>query len=690
MICVLEKKINSFYHGWWKGDFLKKQKNQDYQVIVAKKDQRQLAVILPVLISLVLVILGLFLSIKSRKAKTGLNEPTPSLNPKTGQTDFVRFESEKEFKAYLEKTKSKQTLTTGLSADFRALTAPAAEVSDQATAGRFSETNVQVAGIDEPDIVKTDGKEIYFSMGEIFFPVIGTLSRGVPVLQEKSLPQVLGETKVVKAFPPADLAKESVINQGGDLLISGEILIVFGSNQISGFDISQPQAPEEKWILKLENQSRIVAARLFQEKVYVITSQAINSSRPCPFFPYSQGTDLVIRCPEIYHPLPEVSSDVIYTAATINQLTGEIINSLAFIGSSGSSIVYMSPKALYLTYYSQANLVDFYYNFLNQKCQDLLPDSAFEKLSKLNEYDISDQSKLTEIESILQEFETSLVEDQQMQVRNEMTNRMADYHKENRRGLEQTALVKIGLDDFEVKAISEVPGQPLNQFSLDEYQDYFRLVTTVGGTWLGPFGTTESANDLYVLGKDLKIIGSIQNLALGERIYSARFIKDKAFLVTFKQVDPFFIFDLSTPEVPRVMGELKIPGYSSYLHPLGEDLILGIGQENSRVKISLFDVSSSFTPTESDKYLLDENWSDVFGSHHAFLADNKHQIFFLPAGSGGYIFSYQGSKLELRKTVFDPNIRRAVYINDYLYLIGDNEISVFNEISWERVNQLNF
>jgi uncharacterized secreted protein with C-terminal beta-propeller domain len=137
-------------------------------------------------------------------------------------------------------------------------------------------------------------------------------------------------------------------------------------------------------------------------------------------------------------------------------------------------------------------------------------------------------------------------------------------------------------------------------------------------------------------------------------------------------------------------GQLKIPGYSSYLHPITKDKILGIGKEGSNVKISLFDVSDPERPTEISKYNLDEYWSDILNTHHAFLLDEKHQIFFLPGGRGGYIFSYQNNKFELKRAVSDISAKRAIYINDYLYIIGDNKIVVLNELNWEKINELEF
>ena len=119
-------------------------------------------------------------------------------------------------------------------------------------------------------------------------------------------------------------------------------------------------------------------------------------------------------------------------------------------------------------------------------------------------------------------------------------------------------------------------------------------------------GLTESANDVYVLDKNLKITGQVLDLGLTERIYSVRFIQDKGYVVTFRQIDPFYVLDLSDPENPALKGELKIPGYSSYLHPITKDKILGIGKEGSNVKISLFDVKDPENPSEAAKYTLQE------------------------------------------------------------------------------------
>jgi len=166
------------------------------------------------------------------------------------------------------------------------------------------------------------------------------------------------------------------------------------------------------------------------------------------------------------------------------------------------------------------------------------------------------------------------------------------------------------------------------------------------------------------------------------------FIEDKGYLVTFKQVDPFYVLDLSNPKKPVMKGELKIPGYSSYLHPLAQNRILGVGQENGKVKVSLFDVSDPSNPKELDKYNLDEYWTDVSSTHHAFLQDKDHNIFFLPGGNNGYIFSYKNDKLSMEKAVSNVQARRALYINNYLYVVGTDKIVVVDENNWNRVGEL--
>jgi uncharacterized secreted protein with C-terminal beta-propeller domain len=232
-----------------------------------------------------------------------------------------------------------------------------------------------------------------------------------------------------------------------------------------------------------------------------------------------------------------------------------------------------------------------------------------------------------------------------------------------------------------------VPGTLLNQFSLDEYQGNLRVATTFGQGWT-QFGRGDSASDVYVLDSNLRQRGVVTDLGKGERIYAVRFLAEKGYVVTFKQVDPFYILDLSNPDSPQLAGELKIPGYSSYLHPIGRDRVLGIGKEDNMMKVSLFDVSDDRNPRELSKYQLDEYWSELLTTHHAFLLDEKYQVFFMPGSKGGYVFSYANDQLKLAKALSQDQVQRALFLNDYLYVISENQITVLNEKDWQVVKEL--
>jgi uncharacterized secreted protein with C-terminal beta-propeller domain len=395
-----------------------------------------------------------------------------------------------------------------------------------------------------------------------------------------------------------------------------------------------------------------------------------------------KGEPLVVRGSEIYHPPELVPVDVVYTAAIFDPEEGKITNNISFVGSSGRSVIYMSEDALYVTYTYQPDPVETYYKFLKEKCRDLIPADTLDMIDQLMEYNISNRAKQVELEYIL-ERETRSETDDSFKRRKEFYNRLEDYFDDHKRDLETTGIVKIGLPDFEVEEQGEIPGRLLNQFSLDEHDGYLRVATTVEGG-------RESVSDVYVLAENLDVVGSVKDLGKTERIYAVRFLGDMAYVVTFRDTDPFYVLDLSNPKEPELKGELKIPGYSSYLHPITDDLILGIGKEGWEVKLSLFDVATPSEPAEVDKYILEESWSDVLETHHAFLIDRKHGIFFLPGREGGYIFSYADNKLALEKAVRAERARRAIYIDDYLYVVADTKIVVLDETTWEKVNELEF
>ena len=177
-----------------------------------------------------------------------------------------------------------------------------------------------------------------------------------------------------------------------------------------------------------------------------------------------------------------------------------------------------------------------------------------------------------------------------------------------------------------------MPGGVLNQYSMDEYNGYFRLTTT---NWKE---TTQNA--VYVLNMNLTTVGALElkNTEVRETIQSARFLGNKAYIVTYQQKDPFFVLDMSNPAAPRMAGKLEIPGYSSYLHPYDENHVIGLGMENSTVKLSLFDVTDVNAPKEIAKYIVQGDYtsSQALYEPKAFLFDKTKELLVIPISISNY------------------------------------------------------
>jgi len=261
---------------------------------------------------------------------------------------------------------------------------------------------------------------------------------------------------------------------------------------------------------------------------------------------------------------------------------------------------------------------------------------------------------------------------------------------------------------------------------MDEYQGNFRIATTVGQI---ARGGGNASNNIYILDKNLDLTGKIEGIAPGEKIYAARFMGKKGYLVTFKKVDPFFTLDLSDPQNPKIAGQLKIPGYSDYLHPLDENHILGIGKNSIEaeeggfawyqgVKMAIFDVSDFENPKELFKTEIGDRGTDSFvlNDHKAFLYDSKKQLLVIPillaeltasqrennleantygeyTFQGAYVYRLNledGFKLMGRITHYDDfgkddgyyyygddkAILRSLFIDNYLYTLSQTTLKV--------------
>ncbi|MDP3486539.1 MAG: beta-propeller domain-containing protein, partial [Bacillota bacterium] len=301
-----------------------------------------------------------------------------------------------------------------------------------------------------------------------------------------------------------------------------------------------------------------------------------------------------------------------------------------------------------------------------------------------------------------------------------------------------TAVYKFKVDGVDVDYVAKgaVLGNILNQFSMDEHKEHFRIATT-------DWNNNVVTNNVFVLDPAMKLAGKIENIAPGERIYSARFMGDKGYLVTFEMVDPLFVLDLSNPHKPTILGELKIPGFSNYLHPLDENHLLGIGKDTDvmdrkdhtgkvvgqfvvekGMKLAIFDVSDVNNPKEKYSEIIGGRgtYSEVLNNHKALLFNTKSGTLAFPvtiyeqgSDTNWGAFNFQGaivynvsltegfslkgkithisgeeySKSSYRYYDGTSEVKRALYIGENFYAISDRAISAHNMTNLKEVNRLN-
>ncbi|MBZ9688648.1 beta-propeller domain-containing protein [Clostridium estertheticum] len=300
--------------------------------------------------------------------------------------------------------------------------------------------------------------------------------------------------------------------------------------------------------------------------------------------------------------------------------------------------------------------------------------------------------------------------------------------------VDKTNIYKFQLKDgkFEFMAKGQVNGTVLNQFSMDENNNYFRIATTTNSAW-NANGEVGSKNNVYILDAELKLKGKLEDMAIGEKIYSVRFMGDKGYVVTYKNIDPLFVIDLKDASNPSILGQLKIPGYSSYLQPYDENHIIGIGKDTqevdgrvteSGVKLSLFDVADYKNPKEKFSTVIGDagTSSEAIYNHKALLFSKDMNILAFPISvmiNGGNVENkgiyskqvFQGAYVynidlvngfKLRGTIthllptdvnidgyvsgYDRNIQRILFIDEMLYTISNDVIMAndFNDLFFKN------
>jgi inhibitor of cysteine peptidase len=445
----------------------------------------------------------------------------------------------------------------------------------------YSTTNIQVEGVDEADIVKTDGNYIYTATDNNYYSA--SQNNVYIVKADPRDPRIIAKidlgnnTYVAGLFLSEDGSKLVVIGSQYQLYAYEEIarpqdIMIYPyyssvNTFLRVYDVSEKDSPVLARNLTLSGS--YFNSRMIGDYVYTVVSQPT----------YFIHEDVIL--PQVYE-------------------------------NAGASEI--APSRIYY-----ADVVDNYFTF-----------TTFIGLNIVD--DVQEPTNMTVLMGGASTMYVSL------------NNIYVTYPTWSEQG-QYTSIYRVHVTGSELsfEAKGNVLGYVLNQYSMDEYDGYFRLATT------SQKNQTQQ-NNIYVLDANLNVTGKLENLAKDERIYSARFMGDKCYLVTFRQVDPFFVLDMSDPAEPKVAGELKIPGYSSYLHPFDENHVMGLGKENSTVKLSLFDVTNVYAPTEIAKYVVEADYADSQALYdpHAFLFDKDKQLLALPISLTQY-------------GVVDPSGRDEIY-----------------------------
>lgn len=533
----------------------------------------------------------------------------------------------------------------------------------------YSGTNVQVPGVDEGDIVKTDGTYIY-------------VLRDVELIIMKAENATVTEVSHTIVGSPWDMTGEdgeiqkTTEKDPVDLYVVGDRAVILSSYfswvsdgkgdseensnyvVVDIYDLTDRNAP--KLLKSLGQDGYEITSRVIGDRLYLCTAYYVygpDQSDPKLFVPclYTDGASEPIPygCIGL---LPQEDSTTYAVLTSYDIASAAMVNTQSVLG--GGDTVYMNQENLYL-------------------CKTVYGDRISET-TKDGPYEVT--THLTDTTTTVNRFAVS-------------------------EGALQYA------------ATGSAPGALNNQFSLDESDGYLRMATTEnnGGYRLyvdegHKFENYESmdstmSNDVFVLDADLQIVGSAENIAPDESVYSARFDGDYGYLCTYRTVDPIFAVDLSKPTAPAVVGEVALTGYSDYLHLWTEHQLFGLGMQTQEVqsegsttakvdgmKMVMIDTTDPAKLSEQSTLQIDADFSQALYNHKAILVDPARNLIAFPAEGNYLVYGYSDDQgFQLKKEItFEGEWdwqSRGLYIGDYFYVVGSDCIYTLDLNTLENVGQ---
>jgi len=596
------------------------------------------------------------------------------------------------------------------------------------TGSDYSSTNVQVANVDEPDYLKNDSKYVY-------------------IVSRNTL-------SIIDAYPAEDakvvlkIALDIESQYIQNMFLNEDRLVIFYNGQsddeiIPQFDFMPRRSyssvthalivdvsnKENPTILKdYSIDGHFSDARMIGNYAYFVTNNYINHQHPR--LPVILEDSIRIMTPDAFY-FDNIEEFSNFNTLTAIDIFGDTINSETFLmGHTGA--FYVSEDNFYLTY-QQYMPNSFYENSAQNRFFDvivpLLPNEIQNEIKLIqNDSSLSSSTQWMKISELMQKSYNEMDKTQKEKLFEKIKNALNEYDVKIQEETRKTIIHKISIDGEKIQHVAkgEVPGRLLNQFSMDQSGDRFRVATTT--EIYTQYDGTIRSNAVYVLDENLEVVGELEEIAPEESIFSARFMGDRLYLVTFQQIDPFFVIDLSS-DTPKILGELKIPGFSNYLHPYDEEHVIGVGRDtketdNGRVqqlgiKIALFNVADIKNPKVIDDIIIGDSstHSEALYNHKAFFFDKTRNIISIPISgdvkglentsskmfapeyirwSGFYILDLDETDgFETKGTIthsdddsryYGMNNARTFYIDDVLYTASQGYLKMN---SFDNLNEIN-
>ncbi len=606
-----------------------------------------------------------------------------------------------------------------------------AVVKTQSGGTDYSTTNVQVANVDEPDYLKNDSKYVYIVSGNTLSIIDAYPAESTKLILKIAL----------------DVESQYIQN----MFLNDDRLVIFYNGQSDDeiipqfdfvprrsyspvthaliIDVSDKENPNILKDYSIDGHFR--DARMIGDYAYFVTNSNINYQYPK--LPVILESSVRIMTPDAFY-FDNIEQFSNFNTLTAIDIFGDTVNSETFLmGYTGA--FYVSEDNFYLIY--QQNMpFGFYENSSRDRFFDvivpLLPNDIQDKIKVIqNDSSMNSSTQWIKISELMQKSYNEMDKNDKEELFEKIKKALNEYDAKIQEETRKTIIHKISIDEGKIEYVAKgsVSGRLLNQFSMDQSGDRFRVATTT--EYYIQYQGTVRANAVYVLDEQLKIVGGLDQIAPDESIFSARFIGDRLYLVTFQQIDPFFVIDLST-DTPKILGELKITGFSNYLHPYDKEHIIGIGRDTKEIeeervqqlgiKIALFNVADVNNPKVIDDVIIGDSstYSEALNNHKAFFFDKTRGVLSIPISgdvkslneissskmfapdynrwNGFYVFDLDSSDgFNLKGTVthsaddsryYGMGDARTFYIDDVLYTASERylKMNFFNNL--EEVNSI--